>query len=448
VAFSGNTVLEVRQGGSDTNGGGFVTGASGTDWSQQNSPQYAVTDLVTNGGSSVTSASANWGPDVVGNIVYIAGGTASISANWYQVVAWNSATSITLDRANGLVAGTGATLNLGGAMATPGGAGAIVGSQVTPGWRIFIKYSATPYDYAISTVNAAGGIISTTSGMVVQSYDTTRSIYNTDANRATLRAGAGVSGVTMFQGSNYTVHGFDLDGNNQTTSRGSAGPNMVNCRFKNFTNGAASSGWIINCEGTGCSSVTVFQGTCLWCTAYANTTWGFGGSAYFCLSANNTGAGTDGFATGTNANWSGCVAYGNGRHGFVVSAAASVTVTNCISVNNGGWAYQRNSSGLMLLLNCADFNNTTGRMSVSPAAPDMFPVTLTGGPFLNAAVGNFGLNDVAGAGLSCRGTGYPVNLPGLPLTLDRGDIGAVQHQDAGGFIPRIGRKRWPASSWF
>ena len=64
MALSANTVLEVRNGGSDTNGGGFVTGAAGTDWSQQDAAQYSVTDGVTAGTTTITSATANFGTDV------------------------------------------------------------------------------------------------------------------------------------------------------------------------------------------------------------------------------------------------------------------------------------------------------------------------------------------------------------------------------------------------
>ena len=49
MALAAATVLEVRPGGSDTNAGGWVTGSSGVDRSQHDSPQYAVTDAVTAG---------------------------------------------------------------------------------------------------------------------------------------------------------------------------------------------------------------------------------------------------------------------------------------------------------------------------------------------------------------------------------------------------------------
>ena len=50
MALSASTVWEVRPAtGSDNNGGGFVTGASGTDYSQQGTAQYALTAIASAG---------------------------------------------------------------------------------------------------------------------------------------------------------------------------------------------------------------------------------------------------------------------------------------------------------------------------------------------------------------------------------------------------------------
>ena len=75
MAQPATTVWEVRPTvGSDSNGGGFVPGASGTDWSQQNSPQYALTGIASSGsGNTVLSALA--AADMVGNIAQCTGGT-------------------------------------------------------------------------------------------------------------------------------------------------------------------------------------------------------------------------------------------------------------------------------------------------------------------------------------------------------------------------------------
>src|SRR5580658_5068799 len=120
MALPAGSVWEVRPTvGSDTNGGGFVTGSSGTDYSQANSKNtvgsdISTTDGVGNGTTTWTSATGNFSTAIVGNIIYLSG--SGITTGWYQVTARGSATSITLDRSPGT--GTGATMNIGGALAT------------------------------------------------------------------------------------------------------------------------------------------------------------------------------------------------------------------------------------------------------------------------------------------------------------------------------------------
>jgi len=125
MALSLNTVWEVQTGGNDTNGGGFVTGASGSDWSQVAGKRtggdvtdISTTDGVANGTTTFTSATANFDTTIVGNIIYLQGGTGAIAATRRQVTARASTTSITLDAS--VAASTGMTLNIGGALLSPG----------------------------------------------------------------------------------------------------------------------------------------------------------------------------------------------------------------------------------------------------------------------------------------------------------------------------------------
>lgn len=112
MAISNLAVWEMRAGSSDQNGGGFVPGATGTDWSQQASPQYSVVDAVTNTTTTVTSATANFGTDVVGNLCcLVEGGTP----RWFEIISRTNATTIVLDRATNGTA-SGQTLKIGGAI--------------------------------------------------------------------------------------------------------------------------------------------------------------------------------------------------------------------------------------------------------------------------------------------------------------------------------------------
>jgi hypothetical protein len=60
-------------------------------------------------------------------------------------------------------------------------------------------------------------------------------------------------------------------------------------------------------------------------------------------------------------------------------------------------------------------------------------VSLSADPCTNAAGGDFSLNNTASAGVACRAAGIPGAFPGGNTT-GYLDIGAVQHQDAGGGV--------------
>ena len=119
MALSSNTIWEIRTTGNDSNGGGFVEGASGTDYSQQDSAEYTYTDLVIDGADNtiVSSASHSFIATDVGNIMQITAGTG-FTTGFYEIVSVSSGEA-TLDRACGTVGSTGGTYAVGGALATP-----------------------------------------------------------------------------------------------------------------------------------------------------------------------------------------------------------------------------------------------------------------------------------------------------------------------------------------
>jgi hypothetical protein len=73
MAISAYTTWEVRATGNDSNGGGFVTGSTGTDYSQQDASQYSGSDLVVDAttNTKVTAASHLFVASDVGNILRI-----------------------------------------------------------------------------------------------------------------------------------------------------------------------------------------------------------------------------------------------------------------------------------------------------------------------------------------------------------------------------------------
>jgi len=434
MALAAATVLECRIGGADTNGAGFVTGSSGTDWSLQTSPQYSVTDGVTAGTTTITSATAAFGTDVVGNLISVSGGTGSITQAWYQIISRTNATTIVVDRSTGLSAGTGATLKIGGALLSP----AIAASIATVGGNtVFIKYNASPFVISSASSNVAGGVITPTNNTIFCGYDTTRTVTNTDANQPTLQIQAALATTIMWNGNAPTIINLILDGNAQTSSRGSTTAGLhYRCTFKNFTNGGTNNGACLFCVFTGCSTVVACGSvTASWCVGTANTASPFSGACVSCLAYANTGATTDGFAINVASGPRNCAAYNNGRHGFSWNTSGPFGA-NLVAEGNGvssgtGFGFDNLSgSATLMLLNCADFGNQSGRKNTATIATvDIGSITGSSSFFANAASGNFARNNTANAGALLAGTGFPTAFP-LGLTATALDVGAAQASGA------------------
>ena len=107
MAWTIGVVFEVQSGGSDSNGGGFVTGASGVDRSQATTAHATLTAAsVVNATTTiidVDSGDYTCSADDVGNFLQITGGTAT--AGFYEIKS-RSAQQWTLDRSAGTAAQT------------------------------------------------------------------------------------------------------------------------------------------------------------------------------------------------------------------------------------------------------------------------------------------------------------------------------------------------------
>lgn len=446
MALSANSVFEVRTTGSDTNGGGFVTGASGTDYSQQDAANSAgsdisTTDAVAVGSTTITSATANFGTSIVGNIVYFAGGTGSITGCWRQVTARASTTSITIDAS--IAASTGMTMNIGGALASLGQAG---GVGLVSGNIIHVK--AGTYTIASATTNIATGCFASTLSILnISGYQTTRG----DLGTAPLLQASGISTFVIISstGAEASIANIDVDGASLTSSRGFNVRGVIyKCQGLNCTNtafnasSAANTIWV-KCIATGCSTVAAYvSGVGYGSIAHTNTITGFSTvQCFYCLSYNNSGASSDGFASASSSTpFANNTAYGNGRDGFRITGDQSWLINNIAENNTGTGILLSGVMDGVFLLNNATYNNTGGSINVSTGKGvlNIGAVTGSGSFFTNAGSADFSLNNTSGAGASARAAGYPGVLPiGGTGYLD---IGALQHADpAGGgvtmFIP-------------
>jgi hypothetical protein len=445
MALSASTVWEVRQAGADTNGGAFVTGASGTDYSQQNSANSggsngSTTDAVAAGTTTITSATASFTSAIVGNIIYLQGGSNSLAAGWYQVTAYTNSTTIVVDRT--VASGTGITMNIGGALATPGQAAAIA---TVSGMIIWIKYSATPFNFTTATAGA-GGPLSLASGtnMTVSGYDQTRGDRTGNSpvvSWASVSAPGSVTYMASGAGTgkqiiaNITFNGNSVSNVSGITTSGRM--TILSCLLEGFSGSACigctlnTNSDIVQCGANGCTTGFSTFGQAVACSA-VNCTTGFGGAfliASRCLSSQCFNGFT---STTTGAVYDHCTADTSNATttnsgGFNMTGAGQITAISCVASNytgTGAVGFAGESTGV--LIDCAGYNNTTN-VGGSPAYLLNFNFTaLSAQPYVSAG-SQFAPNTAAGGGALLRGTGI-----GVYGQTDNQDIGAVQHADPSG----------------
>lgn len=163
MAISAACVWEIRQNATaaNVNGGGFVTGATGVDYSQQATAQYNLTGIASAGaGNVVLSAAA--AADMVGNIAHVISGT-NYTTGWFEITSVSVGVSITFGTnvaGASISTGVGASgvINIGGALSLANTDDATALKQAQPGNKIYWKSGTYALGQAIS------GLTSTTLG--------------------------------------------------------------------------------------------------------------------------------------------------------------------------------------------------------------------------------------------------------------------------------------------
>lgn len=435
MAISAATVMDVRSTGSDTNGGGFVTGSSGTDFSKQDAPAISVADAVANGTTTITSATASFGSTHPGNLIYVQGGTGSLAASWRQVVSVTNATTIVVDAT--VASGTGITLKLGGAFASPGQASAVA---TVSGNVIQVKSGS--YSFS-ATNNVSGGRVTLASGVSLYGYETTRydvaarPVFNAAAASMTCVTGAAgsvVSGVEVTNtGANASVIGI-TPGTNGLTDR---------CKVTGCATGFnhTATGRVTDCEAVSCtvgfaiSNTTTFIGCkTSACASYAFQEQGASIVTFVdCLAIGTTagrGFSISASGSGTFAN---CLSRGhrgvNGR-GFELGNRSELV--NCRSEDNTDYGFYTSTTGNLQvrLRSCSGYNNLANTNSPFLATMITNLIACSADPSVDAVTGDYRLNSVAGGGLLLRGTGWPQAYPGLAAA-NAPDIGPYQSAASG-----------------
>ena len=153
-----------------------------------------------------------------------------------------------------------------------------------------------------------------------------------------------------------------------------------------------------------------------------------------------------GFQLGLNASIFNCIAFNVGRgaelnhantvdhctfydcnDGIWITGNQVTNLTNNIIYNMAAYAFTGTTVGNPLMWNNAAGALTSGRINTTTfgtVIEESDSIILTGDPFTNAGSEDFTLNNTSGAGALCRATSQ--------LWAGEGDIGAVQHADAGG----------------
>lgn len=331
-----------------------------------------------------------------------------------------------------------------------------VGSVWSAGDTLHVHYTGTPIVLTSATPNVAGGPLkitftNETNPTRVFGFDTTDSVGNTDSNRPAIQVGAGLSSFVIIESSGYgnEVRNLILDGNSQTGitgvyNSGGYGTPVLNCEARNCQYGFRGNANIredlfFYCRATGCSGAGFYNASvCVACGADSNSATGFlydtgqeKANLNRCISANNSGATSDGFANsgvGDQIVATGCTSYGNGRDGFrLLSYSRASLLSDCVAATNGGYGFNAIADAVANLRNCAGYQNTSGNLNLVAATQSIGFVNLGAGPFANPTgsvnsladlFANFLPNSTGGL----RGAGFPAY----------GAIGAVQPQDSGG----------------
>lgn len=447
AALPAGTAWDVRTTGADTNSGCFIAGGTGTDYSQQNAPQYALTNGVTNGSTTITTTSA--ATDMKDNCVYVSGGSGSVSPIRKWITAVSAGTSITVDSSTGLTAGTGVTLNVGGSLATWG----TLSTNLTSGNYASIK--GGPFSVSSGVTFVGGGAPRTR----IVGYTTTRG----DGGQATIQSSAGTLSLVNISNSNAIyMYNLTSDCNSQASCTSFTlffGDVCYNCKAKNYSIDGFHGGEIIDSEVTG-GQIGAMAGilgdggnTSL---GPASNNWVHDGvgpgiitnqlasSLTYNIISNQSGATADCYElNGNGIEMRNNIAYNCGRDAVRMTGYSNIvlnnildspaefclnsTVTQPASPFYDGNAYYNCGSG-----NRNNVDNTTASSSnpdgVSPYT-NTRDIILSVDPFVSASGNNFSLNNTGGGGALLRAHGIPSLWPGLGTTTSYVDMGAVQHQD-------------------
>ena len=259
MALNAACVFEMRTTGDANNGGGFKTGASGSDFSQNDNPTATLTTLsVVNADTTKITVSLTdytVTTNDVGNVYRNSGGSST--TGWYEITAADTALNTwTLDRSIGTAAQT-CTGKMGGAISTFQDA---FFETLEPGNVVHVKFGTYTVGAAISVAKDGAE----TAYIKITGYNTTRGDVPTGTSRPTIAAGAN----TFIFDDYWYFDNFIFTSSQTTGWKGDGGCTWENIKATNSSTGNAinlgnasiSGTSAINCEAVS-SGGTAIGGT-------------------------------------------------------------------------------------------------------------------------------------------------------------------------------------------
>lgn len=250
MALSSSIVWEVRTSAtaSNANGGGFKTGASGTDYSQQDAAQYNLTGVTTAAADAIL-LHASAAAVMVGNIAHITGGT-NFTIGWYEIISVVAGVSITLDRNCTTAAGAAGVVNIGGALSMASTLDDDAFEACVAGNIWYIKAGT----YALGEgVAVSVGVGTAASPVKIYGYQTTRGDNPTGTNRPLFALGAN----TFTPATYWHIFNMRFTGTGTNVLAGGSENVIVNCKANNSSttsarnalNTGGGDSFLFNCEG-------------------------------------------------------------------------------------------------------------------------------------------------------------------------------------------------------
>jgi hypothetical protein len=471
-AISATAVWDVRTTGADTNGGGFDASVAspGTNFSLQNSPGVAYTDLTIGATTSTYTSTLNpVGTTIPGNMLQIVSTVSgTCTAGVYEVLSQAAAVA-TVDRALG-TSGSVCHANLGGSYASIGQANSVFVS----GNEIYAKAGT----YTLTSSISVGANIGS---WFLAGYTATHG----DASSPVTTVTTATNAVVLIKQASTALTGGLIQNIAFTTTAGTPtfgieasagvwlGLHVINSSFSGFSdaiygdyNVVFSFGQLqlINVEiksSTSHAIVNTFPAALVGCFIHDNTGDGWhtgadaqtgqgetGGMLIYRSAIVRNAIGVNDANGAQHLSWQvldSVVAF-NSSHGISTdnwnngqTGAATGTpsvMANTILYGNGGYGFNStNPMYLDIALTNAFGSNTSGSYHdvTSPGYYGIADISLSANPFVDGTAvsghNNFALNSTSGGGAALKAAGWPgTALFGTGYS----DVGALQSQAATG----------------